>query len=128
MRGEAYPNHTQIAFGEESYLYAIRLFRIYSYIQLILRICRLHVHKFTYLLIHSCNLLSNTLALSRPLVDFNRVPRHFSHPMCGFPTEGDPSGALPSRLSSQAANKWPFTVWHAMFFLFLCFFAGDLFI
>lgn len=97
----------------------------YDYFEFIviysLRICRLHLHKFTYLLNHSCNLLSNTLALSRPLVDFNRVPRHFSHPMCGFPTEGDPSGALPSRLSSQAANKWPFTVWPAMF-LFLCFF------
>lgn len=73
-------------------------------------ICRLRVPKFTSLLNHSCNLLSNTVALSQSLMDFNRVPRNFSHLRCGFPAEAEPSGALPSRLSSHAANKRPFTV------------------
>ena len=106
------------------YIQYNQLFWIYSYIQPILMICRWSVHKLTYLLNHSCNLLSNTLALSWSLVDFNRVPRNFSHLLCGFPAEVEPSGALPSRLSSHAANKWPFTVcvMACLFLLLLCFF------
>lgn len=92
-------------------------------------ICRLRVPKFTSLLNHSCNLLSNTLALSQSLVDFNRVPRNFSHLRCGFPAVGAQRALpSPSQLLCCKQKTAFYSLCRAMFIFILCLFAGDLFI